>query len=678
MSPDFLSTREPLRVLYTGNPAVRMDIIYKISSAICASESHLESDKTVNQNSDGVFNIFPISAFGSSSMPDVHLLESSGRQIRVEDCTSAEEIIIEGGAFPGDTVYSLTVDNDKTYRSLFSPSGSVIQPKWPTLPHIAIFFCTEDDDAHTRNTRTNAWGFMNRHGVPSIFISNNQCFTEPPTGRWKNFVDQHAVHLCLESRDPERPHFSQRLPIDLTSFLNIDARQMNRNLTYLTGLAASPDPGLSEDAVTPPAMVGRKGHIEDFFPEAFSFVCTAGRSAREYAQQHRWIMPLGVALITAFVGVMMSVLASTSLVSPHQAVAVSMSPAGLVPTVSSVTPTRAAPTPTTTVVVNVTSTKTVKVINQQASASTLASALSFAGFLSDKPSSSPPESETKKSICSAEQYGNNEILIKLPSGRKASWLARGVIDIDVYRGDEPIKTKLSSIDEGIVVEINKNDAHGVLTLSVVTTKKPKINETFEVNFGRPVAMEVFEAGMRILQDLAGEVANSAHCASGYLSGLTEVVENIREDTTTMIGRIKGAGQAVQSYSRTLREQTFTRAKKTLNSDKISLLLTDAQNQVMRQFASSDDVREELDLAVLRAQIASKVWWLKVQGKAEESAQYERNATRLLKAKHELAKARKARSQGSPREESGRCKGWRRCGSTRREHRGGRWKKMIPG
>ncbi len=42
--------------------------------------------------------------------------------------------------------------------------------------------------------------------------------------------------MCLESRDPAVPTIAQRLPIDLASFTNIDARQMNRNISYLTGL----------------------------------------------------------------------------------------------------------------------------------------------------------------------------------------------------------------------------------------------------------------------------------------------------------------------------------------------------------------------------------------------------------------------------------------------------------
>lgn len=661
MSLDFLSTREPLRVVYTGSQMARMDIIYKISSAICASVADGGSDKAINQSTEGVFNIFPISDFGSNKLPDVHLLESSGRQIRVEDCTSAKEIIIEGGSFPGDTVYSLTVDGDKTYRSLFSPSGSTIQPRWTTLPHIAIFFCTENDDEHARNTRDVAWKFMNRHGIPSIFISNDQPFTRAPAEQWRDIVDQHAVHLCLESRNPERPDLSQRLPIDLPSFLNIDARQMNRNLTYLTGLIEHPDLTRSEETVTSPVLPGERSYADVLVPEPLTFLCTARRVVREYIERNPRLIPLATIIFGSIIAMLLAVLASAIHFSPLQGATISTVSPGFVPTVTSVVATRAPSTATTTVVINITSTKTVKIFKPEASASTLASVLSFAGFLSDKASSSVTDAETKMPVCSAERYSNTEILVKVPPGSKTSWLARGAIDIDVHRGEDAVKTKISSTDEGILVEIHKKDAYGLLNLSVVTTKKPKINETFEINFGKPSVVEAFGASVRILHDIANEVANAADEAGHYLSSLAEAAD------------ITGAAKAAQGYSQKLGES--------LNLDNAARLLKDAQKQLFGQLVSPDNLREDIDFSILKAQVASKLWWLKVQGKTEERAEYERNAAQYLRSRHrDMIQNRKARSRDSSREESHQCKSrkGKGCDSSRDRSKDGIWKRMVVG
>lgn len=687
MSQGCLSTREPLRVLYSGSPVAQKDIIYKLSSAIWASGTIDGRGKVAYRNTDGIYNIVPISSFGSTKMPEIELMESSGYQIRIEHCTSADEIIIEGSSFPGDTVYSITIDQERTYRSLFSPSGSIIQPKW-TLPHIAIFFITENDDEQAEQTRNFAWEFMSRHGVPSIFISNSQTFKKPLTGRWRDFVDQHAVHLCLESRDPERPVLSQRLPIDLTSFLNIDARQMNRNVTYLTGLSDS-NHQLQEEkdgflATTKDTLVpAEQTTHESMLGESSTFLCKSRACVRDYIDANQqWLVPLAMAILGGFLAMVLTALPFADQVSSPQPRVASTNSLALVSTARSAIPTLPVSTATTTIIINVTSTKTVNIQHADASASTLASALSFAGFLSDKASTGTSEPEARKTVCSVELYGSNEILVRIPSGGKATWLARGAIDIDVFRGEEHVKSKLSSIDEGILVEINKKDAYGVLNVSVITTRKPKINETFEVNFGKPVVVEAFEAGILVLQDMADRVVHTADEAVNIVEGacipaIAAMAEKLRGDAASLLGHMKGAGQAAQSLSQRVTDDA--------NPQKVARLLKDAQKHVSDQFLSLD-VRGNAELAVLKAQIASKLWWLRMQGKTKEHTNYEQRASEFLKKKSdEFTKSRKTARQDSSQEECGgrgqrthRCCKKKACASSRGKTKDSRWRKMIVG
>ena len=633
MSQGCLSTREPLRVLYVGSPAGQKDIVYKLSSAIWTSGATDPSGKVAYQKTEGIYNIVPISSFGSTAEPEIQLMETSGYQIKVEHCTFADEIVYEGQFFPGDTLYSLTIDQEKIYRSLFSPSGSVVQPKW-TVPHIAIFYLTEADDEQAVKTRLAAWKFMKRHGVPSVFVSHTPIFGKPTIGDWEDYVDPHAIHMCLESRDPAVPNFSQRLPIDLASFINIDARQMNRNLSYLTGLV---EPSGEPDALESNRLK-TLGHIQSKAKAALSL--KAWRDAKLAPDEATCVkLSLAVLVFILTLAFSSSVGWTTNQASlPPQAASIMTAPVATLSTVSSTTSTKYTPaTTTTTVVINVTSTKTVKISQVEPTASSLAPVLSFAGFLSDKPSGVPAEAEISKALCSVEVHSQNEILVKLPSGSKSSWLAKGAINIDVYRGEKPVKSKLSSIDEGLLVEIGAEDAFGVLNISVVTSRKPKINETFEINFGKPRMVEILEAGMHLLQGLAEKVASKAdeaahlvedNCRPAVVAGM----EKLHTDAQSVMGRILNIGRVAQSYSSQVAEDTVNQVKNSLKPTEVTRFFKEAQRQLTRRLPGAEDLRDNIEFSVLKAQIASKLWWLKTQGKTEEYAEYERQATHLLKKK----------------------------------------------
>ncbi|KAH8880443.1 hypothetical protein GQ53DRAFT_669948 [Thozetella sp. PMI_491] len=646
MSQHCLSTTEPLRVLYVGSPAGQKDIIYKLSSAIWASGT-ADAEKVAYRNTEGVYNIVPISSFGSAKEPEIQLMETSGYQIKVEHCTFAEEIIYEGQFFPSDTVYSLTIDGDRVYRSLYNPSGSVIQPRW-SLPHIAIFYLTGNDDAEAEHTRSTAWKFMKRHGVPSIFISHSQALTKPSTGDWSGYVDQHAIHMCLESRDPDVPSIAQRVPIDLASFINIDARQMNRNLSYLTGLIDPEEPSQEKSIAQ---KLSRPDLWKSWQPS-------------QLGPEEVTCIRISLAVLVAVVSLAFSptlfawMRRDVSLPPPGPTITVL--PVAALSTLQPTTSTRAVTTSTSTVVINVTSTKTVKISKVEPTASSLASVLSFAGFLSDKPSSAPPEAETKKVHCSVEVYSPSEILVKLPERTLWSFLAKDAIKIGVFRGEESIKwQRLSSVDEGLLLDIGKDNAYGVLNVSIVTTRKPKINETFEVNFGKPIVAEVLAAGMHMLQDIAHKVASTADEAAHLVEdtcrpAASAGMERLREDAASIFNNLVTAGKAASH---------------------------NAQDRLTQHFKSAETLRDDVGMSLLKAQVASKLWWLKVQGKYSEHSEYERKATQFLKAKQaEIAKTQKLRLTedcGLPGTSKHRqCQ--KNLESRAKVKDSSRWKKMIIG
>ncbi|KAK3987888.1 hypothetical protein QBC44DRAFT_343609 [Cladorrhinum sp. PSN332] len=608
MSQSYLSTQEPLRILYVGHPGAQRSIVLKICGALWASPKNGDKDQDYfNRHREGVYNIVPISSFGPA--PELDLMEASHYQIKVEHCTSAEEERSEDST-ASPSVYSLTIEHDKVYESQISSSGrSVVQPKW-ALPHVAVFYCADKDDVDVAGTRDVAWACMKRHSIPCIFISERQDFTNNTTGNWGDYVDEHAVHLCLESRDPEKPMSAHRFPIDLASFENIDARQMNRNLAYLTGLS-EPEESFVE-VETSSTKEAPEFELVEYLGAARQAWARFVESD-EFARLVRFFVPFAFALLAVPLAMLSNSLFQSSK-SLSQVPSLGQAPPLL--QVSSVSPINSASsaktsmatsTTTKTVVISLTSTQTVQLGQSGPSTSTLASALSFAGLLSDKPSAAPVEPEVKrpsspptnkgassakKTVCSVQVSGPSEFVVDLVGRNKAWWFAADEITIDAYRGDEHLETKTSPVDGGILVQLAPKDAHGILKVSVVSTGRPKINETFEVDFGKTAVAEVFEAGLHMLQDVLKKVS----------SGVDDGVSNILE-----------RGQA-------------------------------AGNQAKKAVAG--DVAEQLDIAVLQAQVASRLWWLKLQGRMEEHDHYQRNASLFIQMKiAQVARAKALREQG---------------------------------
>ncbi|KAK2003758.1 hypothetical protein LX36DRAFT_666243 [Colletotrichum falcatum] len=593
MASDFLATREPLRILYTGSHGAKHDIIYKISSAFTASASVDECGITED---DGIYNVVPISSRGSAKVPEVELMKTSQYQIKVENCTAASEIVYEGDRFPSETVYSITIDGDRTFQSAFAPSGSIIEPAW-TLPHVAIFYATENDDETAQKTRAAAWRFMQRHTVPCIFISNAETFHNP-TVSWNDMINQHAIHLCVESSDRASP--SVKLPIDLTTFLNIDARQMNRNLAYLTGLY---------DAAGESAKCGE--------PDGYALAMKMMRNVRQRAidaAEDVDLWNVGQTLMLSLGMIAAALLCNHFMAgspAPAMSAVTSITPS------AQATPTTSASVSTSTITINLTSTTTIRVPQAKASLGSTAVApfAELADFLADR----FPESQ-KGYVCSAEKSGRNEILIKIPSGTKTSWLAKDSITIDVLKGERSIKTKFSSIDEGIVIEIPKSEAHGLLTISVNTTRKPKVNETFLIDFGK-TTLERCLGYSKLFAGRAIDAASSAaRRAEGRAMDLASWKDSVMADAREMSARFTNE------------------AAHTAKAVKES-----CQNlQKLQESRKLQDFKDQMDIFVTKAQISSRLLVLKVLQKTEEHGAY------LDKAKKYMEKLRLQASEASKR------------------------------
>lgn len=648
MSQRCLSTHEPFRALYIGNDKYKGDIILKLSRAItCSSSVDYNENKTLRRNTEGVYNIVSASSANVKDN-DVELTEASGFQIKVDTCIGAGRKALESRSFEGDIVYTLTVDGGnggKRYTSIPAPGlhGARVYPAW-TIPHVAVFCVSEDDEADSEmgDRQRTVWEFCERHAIPTLFISDHPVYTASPAAatRWINCANQHAVNICLESRDGD---LQLRCPIDLESFLNIDNRQMNQNLAYLTGLQ-EPDSVADEKMKDVVSLDGSEQDLpslhvnkEPKLARLFQFLdlddvewSLRNFSAQSMRFKMRCVLTPLVILMYAYV------LVGNSLELIHRH-------AGQTPAPSILT----TPPSVDTVTIAYTTTKTV-VIEP-------ADTPSFGGLLSDIAHTVGAD-WPKNTACSAEIYSDNEVLIKVPSATKKKWT--GPIDVDVLRGETRIPSYGRLTSEGIIVKMLVARAYGILSVSVVTARKPKFNETFVVDFGEeaPSALaEVWDMTEGAVHGLVealsipvNGVVKMAHLIEHKFAVAVPSTEKVVQQTSQAwwndILLLKQAARNSSlllmdgvdgAYHKTKDWVLFTDAATFVNRVQRGLkdVLHDAQLTLGEHERHVAEARKSGEMAILKAQITSKLWWLKFQGKHEAYQEYERQARDFVLTQH---------------------------------------------
>ena len=407
-----LSTKEPLRILYVGSHSAKEDIIRKIASTVTASAG---SDKRSRQS---LYNVVPVSEFGSERTPEIELMQSSGYQIKVEDCVHARRFEKEASPKQPD-ILKLTTE-DGSYHSVPDQNDFIVEPRWE-LPHIAVFYYSENDDSEAIETRENAAEFVQRHGIPSILISHKHLF-----GQGKAIdMDQRSVHMCLESRDANGRMniIHQRLPVDLASFLNIDARQMNRNIAYLTGLF---DTAAEAQEVHPNTY--KKAEASDPHRRHRKIIFADGGEMKLLRNTlgTNWglLLPAGLLALSVLTTVLMSI--PSYRFSSHPSISINSvvvsDIANMCTSATSSSASVPSVTPPSSVAVS-TSTHTITVTQSQSTGPNSLSVVPSMEIGKAAPKINPAP-KGNKSVCSAELLGDREVLIRIPSATKLSWLTK--------------------------------------------------------------------------------------------------------------------------------------------------------------------------------------------------------------------------------------------------------------
>ncbi|EPS32495.1 hypothetical protein PDE_07455 [Penicillium oxalicum 114-2] len=228
MTKGSLDLDKPYRVLYTGQPDSRNIILDKIGDVLVSSSTGGSPASSANSSR---YHVVPTS-FGAGAVPNFAELLPIHVQLVVDECREASA---EPHEARRDTLH-LDFKNRPSCRSWWNGERYQVSSasEW-TLPDMAIIFVSDRDSPALVQSQHCVHAFLERHGIPVMFIS------EQPL--WKRAsepipLNQNSLHMCLESRHPRTGETAvlRRYPIDLATFESITPGQLNRNLASLVDL----------------------------------------------------------------------------------------------------------------------------------------------------------------------------------------------------------------------------------------------------------------------------------------------------------------------------------------------------------------------------------------------------------------------------------------------------------
>jgi hypothetical protein len=609
-----LSTKEPLRILYVGSHSAKQDIIHKIASTVTASAGSDGRSRQSRQWSSQLYNVVPVSDFGSERTPEIELMHSSEYQIKVEDCLYVRKL--EKEAFPKRPDILKLKTEDGSYHSFPERDDYIIEPQWD-VPHIAVLYYSESDGSEAMETRENAAEFAARHGIPTILISHKHLFGQ---GEFPE-LNQRSIHMCLESRDANgrMSTIHQRLPIDLASFLNIDARQMNRHLAHLTGLIDA-----TEDTTEAQSDIFKKEDISTTFVDHEKTDSSLSNSLRFLRNQNvadwRALVPVGLLVMSVLTAILTGI--PSYRFSGQPSISINSKLVSDIPNMCTSTIASSAVAPSiisSSSAATSTSTRTITVTHAQPTGPNSLSVVPSMelGKAALNFNAAP---KANKSVCSAELLGDREVLIRIPSATKLSWLTKEAISVNISRGKDVIDTeRVYSSDEGIVLSLPKNEAFGILKIAVITTKKPMVNETFEVDFGT----SAYQKWQAMMGKMSSIVKNAQEQSQVTLHQAEEAKNIAKEQTKAATGSLTGLAHSVSMEA----------AKRSaIISKEIGIQIAGVEAKISEAVKDLVKVQEPVTEGVLKAQVQSKLLWLKMQGKKQEYQKYEKAAAEAIRAK----------------------------------------------
>ncbi|KAI0399594.1 hypothetical protein F4802DRAFT_602848 [Xylaria palmicola] len=352
------------------------------------------------------------------------------------------------------------------------------------------------------------------------------------------------------------------------------------------------------------------------------------QSALGYLYERRWAL---ATLAGLFLCYGFALLAKSLMLQPSVPLEISTVPVASVPVVVQ-------PPPMKTTYSIITSKPTALPTSNALQTTSSSNSHAFIPFMRDKKPTDVATIPLPAAVCSAEQVGRGEILIRIPEHIKASWLAKDAILIAVSRGLQDIPTKVSSVADGLVIRVPLPDAHGVLAVTMATTHKPRINESFRINFGAYRFTEALDAGKQLVRGFAQRVADTVNGTTlwveeTYMPALDGVSKQVCDQTASISGSVLHGLQETADSIMAVPSRLLARIQRSLDFESWYRRIGQLRLELTRETL---DVRDELRMAVLKSQVTSRLLWLKMQGKTKAHGRYLSKVEVFLREQRALA------------------------------------------
>jgi hypothetical protein len=525
MTKQGLDLDKPFRVLYVGNPGFRNIVLDKIGDVLVSnSTDSLGSSSTESSR----YHVVPTS-FGVGATPNYAELLPIHVQLVVDECVDA---IADSQAMKPSNI-TLKFKNRPPCASTWNGSHyDLHSPTEWTLPDLSIFFISDKDSDAMIRTRHLAHAFMKTHGIPVMAISEEPLWKKATTGTFP--LDYQSLHVCLESRRPLSGETAvlRRYPIDMKTFESITPGQLNRHLASLSGLHQK-----TLSSVTPAlksAPDANAFYDSEKYPKSTIFATYTER-AHEFAPLLRLIMlsivmaisvSLGFTAVRAFSALVAQLFARSSMSNLATAVPDSTTTTAIIPPTEVVRPASLAiTTPGTELSQRF----------ESLSVSTLDDLAGISHILS--------EEKAKMDTFQFQVIGDCHVIIKQPAMKK-----QPKFNVSVTRGEQTLPYELSKLFDGVyTLRLKREDAYGLVNVTVKISSKTPREQTLEVDFGRPWLK--IENWKRAAQAVSAHIMRDFGHAQ---TGVSEIYGRLSTDVEVWMGDVVKRSHALRREAESFR------------------------------------------------------------------------------------------------------------------------------
>lgn len=458
------SGRQSLRLLVLGEdfiPSLRSSIVSKVADALVASSADFDA---CGRTSPSRFHIVP-DCFGPGSLPSTAELIPIDCQLEVDHyhrirCPD-----------PKDNAYDL--QNTSTLKTITSTPAGIQGENW-TQPDLAVILLSPEDHTLIRAQSDIYFRFCRRHCIPILLVSMNDTWTGPAWESLKLGMLQKAVL----DRAEHGGKVLKRLPVDLDTFLSVDAAQLSRHLAWLV------DDSRTEEADTGNQTLFDFDMFKAWCKEISPHVRIAGRGLRQ-------VNPLFLSLVLALLLLqLLSGFWSSGII-------------GLMPSNTTV------PSPTNVSIAMSSSTASSASLSTSTSTSTTMAATPTVMF--PQPPLTIDASKSSSGRFELEVVSQRFLVVRTPHKPKGR---RGVLTVDVSRGTKPIESEVKMLFP-CVYSVHLADKHltGIISVRLEITN-PHLYDTVDIDLG-PRAVDEW------LKEIVTSIRVSLHRPMGRLQDVVQ-------------------------------------------------------------------------------------------------------------------------------------------------------------